>query len=161
MCSQKTLVNIQPNMSCVALGKFTACLAPKSSSVKWEQPPSPPPQTQSRGNLKGLGSAQPTSCSQDLTSYFTALSTHIPVSSGPCFVRFHSFVLSLLCLTLSNPMDCSPPGPSVHGIFQARILVWVAISSSQPRDQTHISCISCKGRQILYHCTTWDCLEIG
>ena len=161
MCSQKTVVNIQPNMRCVALGKFIACLAPKSSSVKWEQPPSCPPQTQSRVNLKGLGSAQPTSCSQDLNCYFTALSTHIPISSGPCFVPFHSFVLSLLCLTLCNPMDYSPPGSSVHGIFQARILEWVAISSSRPRDQTHISCISCTGRQILYHCATWDCLEIG
>ena len=48
------------------------------------------------------------------------------------------------------PMDCSPLGSSVHGIFQARILKQVAISSSsessQPRDQTHISCISCIGR---------------
>ena len=34
------------------------------------------------------------------------------------------------CLTLSNPMDCSPPGPSVHGIFQARVLEWVAIAFS-------------------------------
>ena len=45
-----------------------------------------------------------------------------------------------LCLTLCDPMDCSPPGSSVHGIFQARILEWVAISSSrgssQPRDPT-------------------------
>ena len=32
------------------------------------------------------------------------------------------------CLTLCDPMDCSPPGSSVHGIFQARILEWVAIS---------------------------------
>ena len=42
------------------------------------------------------------------------------------------------CLTLSDPMDCSPPGSSVHGILQARILEWVAIifsrGSSQPRD---------------------------
>ena len=48
-------------------------------------------------------------------------------------------------LTLSDPMDCSPPGSSVHGIFQARILEWVAISYSsgsyQSRDQTCISCI--------------------
>ena len=35
------------------------------------------------------------------------------------------------CLTLCDPMDCSPPGSSVHGILQARILVWVAISSSR------------------------------
>ena len=42
-------------------------------------------------------------------------------------------------LTLCDPMDHSPPGSSVHGIFQVRILEWVAISSSRegPRDQTH------------------------
>ena len=34
------------------------------------------------------------------------------------------------CLTLSDPMDCSPPGSSVHGIFQARVLEWVAIAYS-------------------------------
>ena len=43
------------------------------------------------------------------------------------------------CLTLCDPMDCSLPGFSVHGIFQARVLEWVAISfsrgSSQPRDR--------------------------
>ena len=54
------------------------------------------------------------------------------------------------CLTLCNPMDCSPPGSSVHGILQARILEWAAISSSRgsfpSRDGTHVSCI---GRQSL------------
>ena len=34
------------------------------------------------------------------------------------------------CLTLSDPMDCSPPGSSIHGIFQARVLEWVAIAFS-------------------------------
>ena len=47
------------------------------------------------------------------------------------------------CPTLCNPMDCSLPGFSVYGIFQARILEWVAISfsrrSSQPRDWTRVS----------------------
>ena len=47
------------------------------------------------------------------------------------------------CLTLCYPIDCSPPGSSVHGISQVRILVWVAISfsrgSSRPRDGTHVS----------------------
>ena len=46
----------------------------------------------------------------------------------------------------ANPMDCSPPGSFIHGILQARILEWVAISSSRgsswPRDQTYISCIA-------------------
>ena len=58
---------------------------------------------------------------------------------------------------LCNPMDRSPPGSSVHGIFQARTLEWVAISStrgsSQPRNRT---CISCIGRQILYYWATWE-----
>ena len=48
------------------------------------------------------------------------------------------------CPTLWNAMDCSPPGSSVHGISQARILEWVAFSfsrvSSWPMDQTHVSC---------------------
>ena len=35
-----------------------------------------------------------------------------------------------LCPTLCDPMDCSPPGPSIHGIFQARVLEWVAIAVS-------------------------------
>ena len=35
-----------------------------------------------------------------------------------------------LCLTLSDPMDCSPPGSSIHGIFQARVLEWGAITFS-------------------------------
>ena len=43
-----------------------------------------------------------------------------------------------LCLTLCDPTDCSPPGSSVHGILQARILEWVVMpsskGSSQPRD---------------------------
>ena len=51
-----------------------------------------------------------------------------------------------LCLTLCNPMDCSPPGSSVHGILQVRILEWVAIpfprGSSHPRYQNQVSCIS-------------------
>ena len=40
------------------------------------------------------------------------------------------------CLTLIDPMNCSPPGSSVHGIFQARILEWVAIACSRCADDT-------------------------
>ena len=51
------------------------------------------------------------------------------------------------CLILCDPVDCSSPRSSVHGIFQARILEWVAISSSRgstwPRDRTLVSCVSC------------------
>ena len=75
-------------------------------------------------------------------------------------VCVHVCSVAHLYPSLWDPLDCSPLGSSVHGILQARILEWVAISSSrgssQPRDQTHVSCISCIGRQILYHCTTWE-----
>ena len=50
------------------------------------------------------------------------------------------YVCTQFCLTLWDPMNCNPPGSPVHGIFQARILEWVATSSS--RDWTHVSCIS-------------------
>ena len=54
-----------------------------------------------------------------------------------------------LCLTLCEPMDCSPPGSSVLGVSQARILEWVAISfsrgSSRPRDRTQVSHIAGRG----------------
>ena len=69
----------------------------------------------------------------------------IPWSCNQCCCAVH-----VLC----DPMDCSPSGSSVHGIFQARILEWVAISysrgSSQSVIQTPISCIYCISKKILY-----------
>ena len=57
---------------------------------------------------------------------------------------FSTQLASLLCPSLCNPMDCSPPGSSVQGIFQARIVEWVAISSSRgfplPRDPSYVFC---------------------
>ena len=78
------------------------------------------------------------------------LTTHTrPCSSYNACMHIQS------CPTLCNPMDGSLPGFSVHGIFQARILEWVAIifsrGSSRLRDWTHVSCI---GRRILYHWAT-------
>ena len=56
------------------------------------------------------------------------------------------------CMTLCDPTDCSLPGTSINGIFQATVLEWVATSfswgSSQSRGQTQVSCIA--GRQMLY-----------
>ena len=67
--------------------------------------------------------------------------------------------------TLCDPMNCSPPGTSAHGIFQARILGWVAMHSSRgsswPRDWTHISDVSCIGRQVLTTRTTWEAQEFS
>ena len=59
---------------------------------------------------------------------------------------------SLSCVRLfEDPVDCNPPGSSVHGISQARVLEWVAISFSRgyspPRGRT---CVSCIGRRVLY-----------
>ena len=68
-------------------------------------------------------------------------------------------LVSQSCLTLCNPLDYSLPDSSVQGISQARILEWVAIfssrGSSRARDQTCVSCISCIGKQIIYHYAIW------
>ena len=62
---------------------------------------------------------------------------------------------ALLC-SITSDSFATPQGSSVHGIFQSRTLKWVAISysrgSSWLRDPTYVSCVSCIGRQILYHC---------
>ena len=64
------------------------------------------------------------------------------------------------CLTLGNPMDCSPPGSSVCGILQAGILEWFAMpfsrESSQPRDQICISYVLCIGKQFFTTSATWQ-----
>ena len=91
-----------------------------------------------------------------------------PTVAPPCLNKGNLLLLRssfLFCLAqtmpytshlyLCDPMDCSLSGSSLHGILQARILEWVAISfsrgSSQPRDQTWVSWVSCIGRWILYH----------
>ena len=60
------------------------------------------------------------------------------------------------CPTLCNPMDCSLPGSSIHGILQARVLEWIAMPSSRgsswPRDPADVSYVPCIGRHVLYHC---------
>ena len=64
-------------------------------------------------------------------------------------------VCAQLCPILCNPMDCSLPVFSVHGIILAIILEWIAISYSRdlPDPGTHIYCVSFIGRQILWYCT--------
>ena len=62
-------------------------------------------------------------------------------------MSFSKAVVTKLCLTLTTPWTVAQPGSSLHGTSQARILEWITISfsrgSSPPRDQTHISCVSC------------------
>ena len=59
------------------------------------------------------------------------------------------------CLTLCNPMDCSPPGSSVHGILQSRVLEWVAMPFSTDLPNPEIEPVSltaaCISKQVLYH----------
>ena len=74
--------------------------------------------------------------------------------SSPLFLYVCAKLLQSY-LTLWDPMNYSLPGSSVYGVFQARILDWVAISfsrgSSLPRDRTHVSYVYCIGRGVLYH----------
>ena len=72
-------------------------------------------------------SLRSTSCLNSV-SYFEVLEVKVLVAE--------------LYLTLCSPMDCSPVGSSVHGILQVRILQWLAIPFSHPRDQTQVSCIA-------------------
>ena len=78
-----------------------------------------------------------------LNEFFFNITDYIP-----CFEALWKLKLKVaqLCLTLCDLMDYNPPGSSIQGILQARILEWVAIpfskGSSQPRDRTWVSCIA-------------------
>ena len=78
-----------------------------------------------------------------------------PRDGGAWWATVYGVTQSWTWLKWLSSSSSSLPGSSAHGISQARILEWVAISfsrgSSWPRDQTHVSCI---GRQILYHWAT-------
>ena len=84
----------------------------------------------------------------------TDIPFHFPQTLEQGLDSLEWYVCAQSCPTLfSGIIDCSPPGSSVHEIFQARILEWAAISSSKgsfrPRDWTLISYGSCIGRRIL------------
>ena len=83
---------------------------------------------------------------------------HVTVQpSLSCFLKLRVCSAAQSCLTL---YDGSLLGSSGRGILQARILERFVIcssrGSSQPKDRTHVSCISCIRRKSLYHCTTWE-----
>ena len=54
----------------------------------------------------------------------------------------HHCIVVQLCMTLCDPMDCNPPGSSVHGILQVRILEWIAISFSRGSSHSGIEPMS-------------------
>ena len=86
-------------------------------------------------------------------------SSSLPALCQECFLQTLSICVCAKSLqsypTLQPPLDRNLLGSSVHEILQAKLLEWVAMpsfqGSSQPRDLTHISYISCSGRQVLYH----------
>ena len=92
---------------------------------------------------------------------FSSFLTLKPWSSfSPKTSSCHVCMCAQLYPTLCNPMDRNPPGSSDHGVFQARVLGWVAISYSRRSsllwDWNHVSCIYYIDRQILFHCATQE-----
>ena len=75
------------------------------------------------------------------TSVYTGISNSSPQQHR--LLKLSPLVLLQSCPTLCDPMDCSPPGSSVHGILQARILEWVAMSFSKGLPDQESSCVSC------------------
>ena len=104
------------------------------------------------------------------TAFFCLFNLEIARYCRVWLLRNDNYVISqvvvvvylLSCVTLVTPWTVSHQAPLSLGFFQARILEWVAVffsrGSSQPRDQTHISCVSCIGRQILYPSATQEAL---
>ena len=76
-------------------------------------------------------------------------------------IHYRDFLLvSKSCLTVWDPMDCSPPGSSVHGISQARTLEWVAVNLLQGIIQAqglNLCLLHC--RETLYHWATWKAIK--
>ena len=84
-----------------------------------------------------------------MLAYFISMILITKVCGSCCYSNVYIWGVGVCsvaqsCLTLCSPMDCSPPGSSVHGILQARILEWVAMPSSRgtlwTMDQTWVSC---------------------
>ena len=109
----------------------------------------PDPGTHPPGGSTDATKRRVNECSYQLhSSQCQTEATQVSVEGINCSVShrkrnkllLHSALVTQSCLFLCDPMDCSPPGTSVHGTFQPRIPEWVAISfsreSSGPRDRT-------------------------
>ena len=100
-----------------------------------------------------------TCCENQVSKYMVSLVRYIYIQSSAEALSVYVLVTQS-CLTLCDPMDCSLPGSSVHGLSQARILQWVAIpfsgGSSQLRDRNPISYVSCIGRWFFTTGATWE-----
>ena len=97
--------------------------------------------------------------------YYISL-LYISTYTDTYIIHIHIYVICSVCVcaqscpTLCDPMDSNLPGSSVHGIFQARMLEWVAIScsrgSSWPRDWNCVFLCLRIDKWILYNCTPWE-----
>ena len=124
-----------PALRCLCLSQWTFRI--------WKHDQLYPCSTCELGDCEGLDT-DPSEIQDSLVPWF------LP----PALILFVQVKLDFVCalsrsvVSSSLPsMDCSPPGSSVHGVSQARILEWVAIpfstGSSWTRDRTHVSCVSC------------------
>ena len=144
-------------------------VATHSSTLAWRIP-----WTEEPGELQSIGSQKSRKwLSARMCAHTHTLTHSVSTLGNPAqrqsFLKFVSNMFSesesevaQLCPNLCDPMDCSPPGSSVHGIFQARVLEWVAISfsrgSSWPRDRTQVSCIV--GRCFTIWATRETCSQV-
>ena len=117
------------------------------TTLSWvsKQPYKPIPSPVNRSCLWHLGHQVVLDCTKD--PHGLGQVPWPPVQAGSPWPFIYIYICKLLSrVQLCDPMDCSPPGSSVHRISQARILDWVAISfsrgSSRPRDRTQVSHIS-------------------
>ena len=148
LCLRALTARQTPGICQRVSGRQRGCLAPRLAPLSWWCP-AVCPQVTAEILSPGVGITGPKpgaersrirrgrcSCSGGVVwTKNPDPSTH----SSCCFV-------TQLCLNLCDPMNCSPPGSSVHGILQERIVEWVAIpfcrGSSPPRDRTWVSCIT-------------------
>ena len=129
-----TLCHVLSHVWLFVIPWTVACQAPLSLEFSRQEYcsglPLPPP-----GDLSDLV-IKPTS----------SVSPSLQVDSSPTEPSGNPQIITQSCLTLCDPMDCSPPGSYVPGILQAKILEWVDIpfsrGSSPARDQTQVSCIA-------------------
>ena len=103
--------------------------------------------------VQSLGREDP--LEEEMATHSSILVWETPWTKEPSGLQYMCAVVTQSVMSKSlQSMHCSPPGSSVYGIFQTRILEWVAISSSTgssgPRDRTRVSCVPCIVRLILH-----------
>ena len=144
------------------------------SAVAWVRgsgPPGSPLEAPGQPHAQGAGPAAQYHCAGNwlfsTTHSFkrnTASIRQKPTQRCKAPMCTHAHSLSPVWLFATPWTDCTSPDSSIPGIFQARILEQVAISypkgSSWSRDLTHVSCISCIGRWILYPWATWEAINL-